>query len=112
MCGNEQAAPWCLVLTGNTTAATESEAATLKFPDVAADVFPTIHPFLKEEAARLPQYTFFPPFLDPAISSLACHPSTVHWPPYRTQLMCHTSIKESTCESAFECLRNLLPPVI
>ena len=46
MCGNEQAAPWCLVLTGNTTAATESEAATLKPPDVAADVFPTIHPSL------------------------------------------------------------------
>ena len=46
MCGNEQAAPWCLVLTGNTTAATESEAATLKLPDVAADVFPTIHPSL------------------------------------------------------------------
>ena len=78
MCGNEQAAPWCLVLTGNTTAATESEAATLKLPDVAADVFPTIHPSLQEEAARLPHNTFFPPFLDPAISSLACHPSTVH----------------------------------
>ena len=46
MCGNEQAAPWCLVLTGNTPAATESEAATLKLPDVAADVFPTIHPSL------------------------------------------------------------------
>ena len=46
MCSNEQAAPWCLVLTGNTTAATESEAATLKLPDVAADVFPTIHPSL------------------------------------------------------------------
>ena len=75
MCGNEQAAPWCLLLTGNTTAATESEAATLKLPDV----FPTIHPFLKEEAARLPHNTFFPPFLDPAISSLACHPRTVHW---------------------------------
>ena len=44
--GNEQAAPWCLVLTGNTTAATESEAATLKLPDVTADVFPTIHPSL------------------------------------------------------------------
>ena len=79
MCGNEQAAPWCLVLTGNTTAATESEAATLKLPDVAADVFPTIHPSLQEEAARLPHNTFFPPFLDPAISSLACHPSTVQW---------------------------------
>ena len=79
MCGNGQAAPWCLVLTGNTTAATESEAATLKLPDVAADVFPTIHPSLQEEAARLPHNTFFPPpFLDPAISSLACHPSTVH----------------------------------
>ena len=44
MCGNEQAAPWCLMPTGNTTAATESEAATFKLPDVAADVFPTIHP--------------------------------------------------------------------
>ena len=81
MCGNEQAAPWCLVLTGNTTAATESEAATLKLPDVAADVFPTIHLSLQEEAARLPHYTFFPPFLDPAISSLACHPRTVHCAP-------------------------------
>ena len=72
MCGNEQAAPWCLVLTGKTTAATESEAATLKLPDVAADVFPTIHPSFQEEAARLRlrlQNTFFPPFLDPAISS-------------------------------------------
>ena len=38
MCGNEHAAPWCLVLTGNTTAATESEATTLKLPDGAADV--------------------------------------------------------------------------
>ena len=46
MCGNEQAAPWCLVLTGNTTAATESEAATLKLPVVAADVFPTTPPSL------------------------------------------------------------------
>ena len=43
MCGNEQADPWCLVLTRNTTAATESEAATLKLPDAAADMFPTIH---------------------------------------------------------------------
>ena len=43
MCGNEQAASQCLVLTGNTTAATESEAATLKLLGVAADVFPTIH---------------------------------------------------------------------
>ena len=84
MCGNEQAAPWCLVLTGNTTAATESEAATLKLPDVAADVFPTIHPSLQEEAARLPHNTFFPPFLDPAISSLACHPSTVQCPGRKT----------------------------
>ena len=79
MCGNEQAAPWCLVLTGNTTAATKSEAATLQLPDVAAEVFPTIHPSLLEEAARLPHNTFFPPFLDPAIFSLACHPSTVQW---------------------------------
>ena len=46
MCGNEQAAPWCLVLTGNTTAAIESEAPTPKLPDVAADVFPTIYPSL------------------------------------------------------------------
>ena len=77
MCGNEQAASWYLVLTGNTTAATESEAATLKLPDVAADVFPTIHPSLKEEAARLPHNIFFPPFCDPAIPSLARHPRTV-----------------------------------
>ena len=77
MCGNEQAAPWDLVLTGNITASTESEAVTLKLPDVAADVFPTIHPCLSEEAARLPHNTFFPPFLDSAIYSLACHPSTV-----------------------------------
>ena len=46
MCSNEQAAPWYLMLTGNTTVATESEAATLKLSDVAADVFPTIHPSL------------------------------------------------------------------
>ena len=38
MCGNEQAAPWCLVLKGNKTAATESEADTLQLHDVAADV--------------------------------------------------------------------------
>ena len=81
MCGNEQAAPWYLKLTGNTTTATESEAATLKLPDVALDVFPTINPYLQEEAAWLPHNTFFPPFLDPAISSLACHPSIVHCPP-------------------------------
>ena len=46
MCGNEQAAPLCLVLAGNTTAATESEAATLKLPDVAAVVFSTTPPSL------------------------------------------------------------------
>ena len=46
VCGNEQAAPRCLVLTGNTTAATESEAATLKLPDVAADVFSATPPSL------------------------------------------------------------------
>ena len=40
MCGNEQAAPWGHGLTGNTT------AATLKLSDMAADVFPTIHPSL------------------------------------------------------------------
>ena len=85
MCGNEQAAPWCLALTGNTTAATESEAATLKLPDVAADVFPTIQPSLQEEAAWLPHYTFSPPFLNPAISSLACHPRTVQWVPHCTK---------------------------
>ena len=50
--GNEQAAPWCLVLTGNTTGATESEAETLQLPDVAADVFPTIH--------HCPQDTVYP----------------------------------------------------
>ena len=42
MCGNEQAAPWWLVLIGNTTAATESEAANLKLPEVAADEFNTL----------------------------------------------------------------------
>ena len=71
MCGNEQAAPWCLVLTGNTTAATKSEAATLKLPDVAADVLPTIHPSLQEEAARLPHNTFFIEFsMSPQYSAL------------------------------------------
>ena len=46
MCGNEQAVLWYFVLTGNITDATESEAATIKLPDVAADVFPTIPPSL------------------------------------------------------------------
>ena len=84
MCGNEQAASWCLVLTGNTTGATESEAATLKFPDVAVDVFSATSPSLQEEAARLPRHAaqhIFPPFLDPAIYSFACHPRTVHCVP-------------------------------
>ena len=46
MCGNEQAAPWCLELTGNTPGATESEAVTLKLLDVAADVFSATPPSL------------------------------------------------------------------
>ena len=51
MCGNEQTAPWCLVLTGNTTAATKSEAATLELPDVAADVFLTSQTSLLDNSA-------------------------------------------------------------
>ena len=85
------------MVTGNTTAATESEAATLKPPDVAADVFPTLHPSLQEEAAQLPHYTPFPPFLDPAISTLACHPSTVQWEQVRA-----SSAQQVTATSLWE----------
>ena len=80
MCGSRAAASWWTVQpTGNTPVATKSEAATLKLPSMAADVFPTSQTSPEVACARLPHSIFFPPFLNLAISSLACHPSTVQW---------------------------------
>ena len=39
MCGNEQAAPWCLVLTGNTPAATETEMGGLGAETLGTETF-------------------------------------------------------------------------
>ena len=78
LCGSRTAASWWTVQPrGKTPAATKSEAAFLELPSMVADVFPTSQTSPEEACARLLHSKFFPPFLNPAISSLACHPRTV-----------------------------------